>query len=244
MVAEEPGGGCLLEILMAFIIASIGAFTGFSVSIPPPVDEGITTVYTLVADASADEMAIAQQVLVRRLENLLDAGQISNYGMLGLTPDNEIQVSVTSSVLDPSTLITALTRRGRLELVDLTGIATDGSLEGMAISALFEGDIPVLLTNKDIAAATVDEDGFGGFVISIEFTDGAAEILGLFTEAHIGQRLAIVADDVILSAPTIQSRVDSSAVITGDFTEAQAQALASQVGTAPLLVPLELVSVD
>jgi preprotein translocase subunit SecD len=105
------------------------------------------------------------------------------------------------------------------------------------------GDVPVILTNADIAAATVVDDGFGGYAVQIDFTPEAAEIMGAFSESHVGERLAIVMDGFVLSAPTIQTRVDTTALISGNFTQAQAQMIAVLVSFTPLPVKLELVSV-
>jgi hypothetical protein len=239
-MTEDRGGGCLLEALMAIIITVMGAFTGFSVSVPPP--DNFTQVYTFHAEASPEDLRAAQEVLVLRLEKLLQLGQISRYEALDMTTDGEIQVAITGQSMEQGALVEALTRIGLLELVDLSGLSSDVQVEGVSIESLAGGDatLKTILTNADIAAATVVDDGIGGFVVQIDFTPQAAEIMGAFTETHVGERLAIVIDGVVLSAPTIHTRIDESAWISGNFTEVQAQAIAVQVGTPPLPVALEV----
>ena len=64
--------------------------------------------------------------------------------------------------------------------------------------------------------------------------DGARRF-GRFTEANIGNRLAIVLDNQIRSAPTIQSRIEDSGRITGAANEQDASdlALVLRAGSLP-----------
>ena len=247
MMETESGSGCLMQMLMTFIIAFVGAFTGFSVSIfPPPVDNTFVEVYTFRAEASADEMAIVEDVILSRLENLLATGLIGDYEALDVSSANEIRITIIDSRLDNSTLIAALSTMGLLELVDLSALPSDVIVDGELLATITGGDeatFPVILTNQDVAAAEVIEDGFGGYAVQVDLTSKAAEVLGTFTENHVGDRLAIVIDGVILSAPVIQTRIESTAVISGNFTKDQAQAIAIQVSNPSLPMPLELVSV-
>jgi hypothetical protein len=69
------------------------------------------------------------------------------------------------------------------------------------------------------------------------------ETFGDYTEARIGEPLAIVLDGIVISAPQIFSRLDTGGVISGQFTEDEARALALQLRSGALSVPLEVVSV-
>jgi preprotein translocase subunit SecD len=68
----------------------------------------------------------------------------------------------------------------------------------------------------------------------VEMTPEGAERLGVFTANNIGNAMAIVLDGVVLSAPVIQNRVAESVIITGNFTQAEALALAAQIRSDPL----------
>jgi protein-export membrane protein SecD len=57
-------------------------------------------------------------------------------------------------------------------------------------------------------------------------TQEAARKFGRFTEANIGNRLAIVLDNVVLSAPTIQSKISDEGRITGAGSREEAADLA------------------
>lgn len=61
-----------------------------------------------------------------------------------------------------------------------------------------------------------------GFVLSQD----AAKRFSAYTGSHIGQRLAIVLDGNVLSAPTIQAQISDQGVITGAATEQDASDLA------------------
>src|SRR3989338_6150426 len=71
-----------------------------------------------------------------------------------------------------------------------------------------------LLVFKDIAMkgeyvkdAKVDFDQFGGSKISIAINSEGAKIFGKITTDHVNEGLAIIVDDVILSAPNINEPI-------------------------------------
>jgi hypothetical protein len=125
MEPERSGGGCLLDALMALMLAFMGAFTGFSVSMPPPAADSIPQVYTFTANASTQEMAAAQQVLILRLEKLLQMGQISAYQPLTIVTDGQMSISITGGMDDPNATLNTLMRTGQLELLDLSELPPD-----------------------------------------------------------------------------------------------------------------------
>lgn len=63
-----------------------------------------------------------------------------------------------------------------------------------------------------------------------EFRPKAAAVLRQYTEAHLGQRVAVVLDDQVLVAPIIQSVIsDGQVQITGLASEAEVDALLLQL---------------
>jgi hypothetical protein len=76
------------------------------------------------------------------------------------------------------------------------------------------------------------------WVVTFELTPEAGAILGAFTESHIGEPMAIVLDGVVLSAPIIQARLDSEGVISGGFTQEQAEQMALHLNSGALPIPL------
>jgi preprotein translocase subunit SecD len=79
--------------------------------------------------------------------------------------------------------------------------------------------------------------------ISITFDDDGQKIFAEVTGRNVNKPLAIFLDKQLLSAPTVQGKIDSpSAVITGSFDLAGAKKLAIQLNAGALPVPIELVS--
>ena len=86
-----------------------------------------------------------------------------------------------------------------------------------------KADIPGSMVAE--AHAYFDRSGWG---VSIRFSDAGAKLFGQLTTANVGNRFAMVLDQVIQSAPVIRSAIWSgSATISGSFTEDQARQLAS-----------------
>jgi preprotein translocase subunit SecD len=83
-----------------------------------------------------------------------------------------------------------------------------------------------VITGRDIRNARASRDEFAKWETDFTLSQDAAQRFGRFTEANVGNRLAIVLDGQIRSAPTIQSRIDDSGRITGAATEQEAADLA------------------
>jgi SecD/SecF fusion protein len=77
-----------------------------------------------------------------------------------------------------------------------------------------------------------------GYEVSLKFTPQGADIFRRVTRDNINNRLAIVLDGEVISAPVIQSEIpNGQAVITGSFTAEEARALASALEN-PLQTPV------
>jgi preprotein translocase subunit SecD len=83
-----------------------------------------------------------------------------------------------------------------------------------------------VVTGRDIRNARPGRDEFGKWETDFTLSQDAARRFGRFTEANIGNRLAIVLDGQVRTAPTIQSRIDDSGRITGAGNEQEAADLA------------------
>ena len=78
--------------------------------------------------------------------------------------------------------------------------------------------------------------------IEFRLNDDGAKRFAEVTRNNIGQRLAIVLDGELYSAPIIQSAIETgSGQITGHFTPEEAQQLANVLQN-PLRAPLKIVS--
>jgi SecD/SecF fusion protein len=95
------------------------------------------------------------------------------------------------------------------------------------------------LTGQDVASARpVFEQR--GYEVSLSLTRAGAEAFRKVTRDNINNRLAIVLDNEVVSAPTIQSEIpNGQASITGNFTADEAKNLAS-VMENPLQTPVAI----
>jgi preprotein translocase subunit SecD len=96
-----------------------------------------------------------------------------------------------------------------------------------------------LSTVEVTAGSTV---GVTGYVISFTLKPDASTSFGDYTGSHIGQTLAIILDKKVISAPTINAKIDKgSGYIEGNFTSDSANALAIQLRYGSLPVPVKVV---
>jgi len=98
-----------------------------------------------------------------------------------------------------------------------------------------------VMTGDGLSAAVAQTDGVSWF-IEFELTGEGGDVFGPFTAASIGQPMAIVLDGILISAPTIQARLDTGGVITGGFSEDEAKQLALQLRSGALPIPLSVES--
>ncbi len=110
-------------------------------------------------------------------------------------------------------------------------------------------DPPQLVTEDvDEAYASLDGASGGQWSVSMEFTTEAAEKFAELTRnlAGTGRSLGLFVDGDLISAPAIdvsfakEGITGGSAVISGNFTAGEAQALAAQFSARPLPVSLAL----
>ena len=100
-----------------------------------------------------------------------------------------------------------------------------------------------VITGAGLQAAAAELDpNSQQWVIRFELTTEGGSVFGPFTGSRIGQPLAIVLDGQVLSAPTVQARLDTGGVISGSFTEEEAKQLALQLRSGALPIPLRVES--
>ncbi len=90
------------------------------------------------------------------------------------------------------------------------------------------------ITGKDLKNARRGADQNGRPDVDFFLTAEGARLFGRATEQHVGDRLAIVMDGQVRSAPQIQSRIDERGQITGSFTVQEAEDLAMLLKTGAL----------
>jgi preprotein translocase subunit SecD len=79
-----------------------------------------------------------------------------------------------------------------------------------------------VVTGRDLRNARPGQDEFRKWETSFTLTQDGGKRFGRFTEANIGNRLAVILDKQIRSVATIQSRIEDSGRITGQASEMEA----------------------
>lgn len=90
------------------------------------------------------------------------------------------------------------------------------------------------------ASAQLDSQASGGWLINFQIQPDFQAQFAEFTASRIGQPMAIVLDGEVLSAPTIQAQLTDGGVITGNFTQEEAETLALQLRSGALPIPLSV----
>ena len=102
------------------------------------------------------------------------------------------------------------------------------------------------MTGEVLQNATVstsqDMANFGLPEVDFVTTDEGTKRFARVTGAHIGERLAIVLDGAVYSAPNINTKIsEGSGRITGSFDQAEAQDLAIVLRAGTLPAPIEII---
>lgn len=98
------------------------------------------------------------------------------------------------------------------------------------------------LTGRYLSRARVEFDPTTGVAqVGLEFNSEGSDLLANITRDHRGEVMAIILDDVVISAPSIADEIrDGRAQITGSFTPEEARELARNLNYGALPVPIEL----
>ncbi|MGA8367297.1 MAG: protein translocase subunit SecD [Candidatus Acidiferrales bacterium] len=85
-----------------------------------------------------------------------------------------------------------------------------------------------IVTGQDLVNANEEPSTSypGQYQVAFHLSTAAAARFGPFTEANIGKKMAIVLDNQVDSAPTIEGRIEDTGQITGNFTQDTAHDLA------------------
>ena len=76
----------------------------------------------------------------------------------------------------------------------------------------------------------VQGDGSSGFGVAVQFNVAGAQKMRQATAGHVGRPMAILVDGVVVVAPVVRSVIGASAVINGEYTEAEAEKIVNGIG--------------
>lgn len=92
----------------------------------------------------------------------------------------------------------------------------------------------VVVTNGDIArSSAIPGETPGHFSIDVRLNASGAEKMRQATANHLGKPVAILINDDVVTAPTLKSPIGAAALISGDYTQADAQRIAVGMIGAP-----------
>lgn len=165
-------------------------------------------------------------------------------------------------VRDPDQAVETLRATGQLEFIDPAGatlakdmiINTTNHPEAIqraqAGGAVDPASIPyadrvftTAMTGDVLSGAVATPDQYGQWQINFTLTGEGSTAFFNYTSSHIGQPMAIVLDGRVLSAPTINAAINDNGVITGQFTQEEAESLAVQMRYGSLPVPLKVADI-
>lgn len=100
---------------------------------------------------------------------------------------------------------------------------------GQLGTADFKGG-PVIVTGADVADAVTVMDMNGAPAVQFKLTAQGARAFGDHTRAHIGEQIAIIYDEALLTAPIVREAITGGqGIITGGLTVRETNEIAAQL---------------
>ncbi|OVE77424.1 protein-export membrane protein SecD [bacterium F11] len=161
-----------------------------------------------------------------------------------LVKENEVLIEITQKIEESGLKHNEILKNGLPEEIEkLIPEGTDlvPVREGGYLLVTDKAD----LTGKYLKLARVELGSsyqVGGLSIGFELDSDGAKLFEQLTAAHINERLAIILDDLIQSAPRIESRIPGGrGQITGNFSSQEAKLLANVLNSGNLQAPMMVV---
>jgi protein-export membrane protein SecD len=209
----------------------------------PPVGQTVT----------AEDMQAAKTIVERRVNGLGVTEPL-----VQLQGENRIIVELPG-INNPEAAVQTLKSTGQLEFIEIPDGTTvkqgdyirttnnqavpDPAELGKVNNPYPDKVFTTIMTGRDLNTAGTQLDQLGQPIITFSLKDTGTKTFADYTASHIGKVLAIVLDNEVLSAPSINSAIpQGSGEITGKFTLEEAQNLAVQMKYGSLPVPLDVVN--
>lgn len=239
----------LLAFTLALCVASAIGFTPLPERISQGFDVQGGVNVTLAAtrpdggEPTTEDMSSTASIVESRVDAL---------GVPGVVVHKEadsIILQVPGSV-DASSIVEGVSRVGYLELVRIDDIGDAEALSKIMAGGsgveLEAGNYTAFLDGSSATRAEVARaNGADGYAVDVTFdSEGAQKFSDVTAElAGSSDRIAVVVDGVVRSAPAVQSRIEGGAVsISGGFTEVEAKALKASLDFGSL--PVELAETE
>ena len=100
-----------------------------------------------------------------------------------------------------------------------------------------------IMTGDILQAVVATQDEYGFWQIQFDLTSDSSGDFFDYTRDNIGEVLAIILDGRVLSTPVINAAINDNGVISGNFSQDEAESLAIQMRYGALPIPLQVVDV-
>lgn len=179
--------------------------------------------------AQANQSVI--DVIDRRVNSLGVSEPVIQSAKVG---DKESVIVELPGITDINQAINLIGKTAQLSFWEVSGNAQDTNNGGWQ---------PTGLTGAHLRRADVTYDQTTNDAqVSIEFNDDGKKLFAEITQRNLQKPVAIVLDNEIISAPTVQTEItDGKAVITGKFTVSDARNLAKLLNAGALPVPIKII---
>jgi preprotein translocase subunit SecD len=121
-----------------------------------------------------------------------------------------------------------------------TEVVTEQEKETKRVLAAYLVSDKAAITGDYLTDARVQFDRQGRPTVGFTFNAEGGRIFGQLTREHVGDRLAIILDRRVYSAPTIRSQINMRGQIEGRFTPQEAADLAVVLRAGSLSVPVAI----
>jgi len=232
--------GCVgIFMLICIVIAGSILYKLARPYFEPKINIVLEPDYTLVSTVDPLDLEAAMEILNERSQAL-------GYKVpFTVTGNNQIIASVPESI-NVETFLKGVTSIGLLEFVDFgeisipTGTIIVTDFEYPYFQQTDEIRWHTVMTNSEMRAVDVSENGFGQYEIAFTLTPVGAQVLAEYTTNNVGNYLGLVLDKRVVSSPRVNSPItEGTGAITGQFTKEEAEALAVYLKIGkPLPIPL------
>jgi preprotein translocase subunit SecD len=186
------------------------------------------------AASRADALSSAQEVIERRVNFYGVAESVVQTSITGDSYRIIVELPGVTDVAQAEGIIGQTARLEFREFVDVEE-ATQASTPAQLIAATQS----VGITGADLKRAQVIfSQQTGEPQVGFTLTSEGGKKFELVTTRLVGKPLAMFLDDLLLSAPTVQSAIRDEGVITGKFSQEEAKTLALQLNAGALPVPV------
>ncbi len=195
---------------------------------------------------------LIQKTALLEFVDFSDVSNVSQYVGRKILTDAQVQAAEARTAAQAeATASPDATAEATQQTAEATAEATQQVAAATPVTPAEEPGVPnpttgqpfhTVMTGSGLQSAAAQLDQSSKWAIRFELTSEGGQVFGPFTGGAIGKPMAIVLDGIVLSAPTIQARLDSGGTITGNFTQDEAQTLALQLRSGSLPIPLRVVS--